>query len=73
MILEFVLCDEPDDVLTSLCDAPAAPRAGETVFIQTEKRTPFTEYVVDHVDWQVDVQDGLGAIVLVRPISGFGG
>lgn len=72
MILEFILDTEPDGILTQLSDAPAAPREGETIFLQVEKRTPFTEYRVDHVDWQVDASDGLGAIIYVRLPSGFG-
>lgn len=72
MILEFILADEPDDILTSTYDASAAPREGERVHIQTEKRQPFTEYVVDHVEWQMDADDQFGACVYVRLPSGFG-
>jgi hypothetical protein len=72
MIVEFVLVDEPDDVLTSIYDGVAAPRKGESIHIQTEKRAPFTEYIVDRVEWQLDADDQFGAICHVRLPSGFG-
>lgn len=71
MIVEFILVDEPDDILTSTMTY-AVPRKGEHIHIQTEKRTPFTEYVVADVEWQLDADDQFGAIIFVRLPSGFG-
>lgn len=72
MILEFILDSEPDDILTSTAHASTAPRKGERLYLQTEKRKPFTEYIVDRVEWQMDADDQFGACVFLRLPSGFG-
>ncbi len=72
MILEFVSLEEPDDSLAFVPDGAAVPRKGDVLHIQTAKREPFTQYVVDHVEWQLDADYNYSAIVVVRLPSGFG-
>lgn len=72
MILEFISVDEPDDSLAFIADAPGVPRKGEIFHLQTAKRTPFIEYRVDHIEWQLDADNTYSAVVVLRLPSGFG-
>ena len=72
MTLEFVPYDDPYSVLASTWNVTAVPRKGDKVHIQTEKKKPFGTYTVELVEWQLDASDSFGAIVHVRPTSGFG-
>lgn len=74
MILEFVPYEDPEEVLLSLYDVPGAPRKGETCHLQLDPGSPYLEYVIEEVEWQVTARkpDELSVIVYVRRKSGFG-
>lgn len=73
MILEFVPYEDRDEVLLSLYDVPGAPRRGETCYLQLEPGSPYHEYVIEDVEWQVTARrpDELSAIAIVRRKTGF--
>lgn len=68
MILEFVPAEDRDEVLLSLYDVPGAPRTGETCYLQLSPGTPYLEYIIEDVEWQVTARrpDELSAIAIVR-------